>query len=310
MPRREKNRWTAAENALLIEHYNTATPQQLEAMFPNHTLTRIKDHATWLRKNGANIPVRKPTSGGDMRNRTWTEAEKTTLLQHWGTATEAELAQLLPGRTMCQCSTLIVKLRRQGISIPRRAVVTAPRWTPEEDAILIQNWGVTETKLLLEKLPGRTLQQCEIRASMLRGNGVHVPPRHQRLAQTSQARSITKLQASLNNKRPDRGVNIDKRNKWLPSIRICGKTYILGRFNDKNDAIAVRRQADEIVRQFLVDLKAIASDTDIEQSNQNWSKKLEEIDQALIELKQSTMQQQTGRNRAAFAQNGRRGCGT
>ena len=121
MPRREKNRWTAAENALLIEHYNTATPQQLEAMFPNHTLTRIKDHATWLRKNGANIPVRKPTSGGDMRNRTWTEAEKTTLLQHWGTATEAELAQLLPGRTMCQCSTLIVKLRRQGINIPRRA---------------------------------------------------------------------------------------------------------------------------------------------------------------------------------------------
>lgn len=65
MPRREKNRWTAAENALLIEHYNTATPQQLEAMFPNHTLTRIKDHATWLRKNGTNIPVRKPTSGGD-----------------------------------------------------------------------------------------------------------------------------------------------------------------------------------------------------------------------------------------------------
>lgn len=294
----KKNSWTAAENALLIEHYSTATIQQLANMFPNHNYDQIRNHAVWLRKNGATIPARKLGPNSNTRNRTWTDNEKAILLQHWNTATEAKLAQLLPGRTMHQCTSQVKKLRQQGANLPKRTIVMAPWWTPEEDAVLVQNWGTMETKLLLKKLPERTLQQCEARVKTLRTNGMRVPVRHPHLAQTQQFRCITKLQASLDDKRPERGINVHRRGRWRSIVQICGKPYCLGYFDNRDDAIAARRQADEIVRQFLAELKSIALDEDIERSNKNWSDKLEEIGQALLELKQDIQQRQLNRTGA------------
>lgn len=298
MAGKKRRKWTPEENALLIEHYNTTTMRQLENMLTNRTAMQIKNHAAWLRKSGANISTRKPGRSGGTQSREWTDAEKAILLKHWNTATEAKLAQLLPERNMHRCSAMAAKMRSQGVAIPKRAVATASWWTPEEDVVLIQNWGTMDTKLLLKKLPGRTLQQCRSRADLLRKAEIPVPARHPRLTQTSQDRCIVRLQASLNSKRPDHGVNADGYGKWQPVIRICGKMYKLGRFDNKTDAIAVRGQADKIMLPFLEDLKNIARDTDFERSNQNWEKKLEEIDQALTELKQS-IQQQINRTEAS-----------
>lgn len=51
---------------------------------------------------------------------------------------------------------------------------------------------------------------------------------------------------SKNNTSGTTGVGFNKRkNKWYAAIRFCGKNYWLGYYDDKQDAIIVRRKAEE-----------------------------------------------------------------
>lgn len=70
---------------------------------------------------------------------------------------------------------------------------------------------------------------------------------------------ISRKHTQANNKSGVTGVTWDKnRRKWVAQIRFKNKQYHLGRFDDKDEAIKARREAeDKLFNQFLEELKDI-----------------------------------------------------
>lgn len=95
----------------------------------------------------------------------WTPEENRILIEHYATASEKELLQMLPGRTMEQCRYHASRLRRtEPTNAPQKRSIP---WTSEEDEIIVKQYATASKEELLKLLPGRTWTQCTDRAITL-----------------------------------------------------------------------------------------------------------------------------------------------
>lgn len=83
-------------------------------------------------------------------------------------------------------------------------------------------------------------------------NGNRLDNRKSNLRICSHAQNLANRPKQANNKSGFKGVIFDKsRNKWRSEIRVDGKSYYLGRFDDKIDAaVAYNEKAIELLGEF------------------------------------------------------------
>lgn len=243
---RNKN-WTPEESALLIKHWQSATDEMLLKLFPDQTMKQLSSHARKLRAHGINMPMRDYTSKNNRPCCHWTGEETSTLIQNWETASEEKLLQLLPRHTMRQCIDAANRLREKGINVPKRHVASIKSWSEHDTRMLIEHWETLPEDELLAKLENkhRTMPACYTQVHRIRDTGVHIPTRSPALNR----RNCGKIT----------GVSYYKtRDIWYVRLSFDGMQYCIGFYRDKNDAVALRKLAEEAIEPIRTELRQLS----------------------------------------------------
>lgn len=239
---RNKN-WTPEENALLIKHWPSTDTDTLLKLFPGRTMKQLAYHVRNLKERGISIPARDRAYESER----WTSNEAAILIKNWKTASKEKLLQLLPGRTMQQCVNEVNRLRKKGVNVPKRDVDGSKNWSEHDMRVLIEHWETLPEDELLAKLENkhRTMAGCCAQIRKLRDAGVYIPTRS----------------PALNRRNYDKitGVSYYKtRNAWCVRLSFEGVQHFLGTYRDKNDAIALRKLAEEIIEPVRTELRQLS----------------------------------------------------
>ncbi len=153
-----KNRWTQDEMNLLIENKNEST-HQLKTLLPNRTAKSIDKKLCKLgvkRPRIINLGIKR---SGITSKKSWTK-EEMSVLESNQEKSAIELSKMIPTRSLAG-----IKSRRSNLGIKSRE---NKKWSPEEDAIIIDLASETYCKELKEILPGRSVESIQNRCKRLK----------------------------------------------------------------------------------------------------------------------------------------------
>lgn len=96
----------------------------------------------------------------------WTPEEDAILAEKWLRATNAEVQELFPGRSLAAVRIRYSALAKKGLVVAERKAKSGS-WTAQEDAILAEKWANSSIPELLQSLQGKTALSIAKRAKKL-----------------------------------------------------------------------------------------------------------------------------------------------